>query len=315
MTPHSVCLQFEQQARFYYSDACRLITRFTPSDFALLLLSCSVHYPLSTNSVILGTSLEVSELVHQALIFPTGKKTYSIPTFLWTRIEDDNESFDSSGIIQQWKKIEDEMVRLIPNLKFSDLHLPLAVWFKAEHDQTEVGLLWEKNLASSIAVKYRLCAIAQKQKKISLELVIPKTGLKGFFVDFSDGIIAMNTETFVDADVSPAVIGNWGFSTSHHDIILFATPNNIAIQCKNTLDTPEGSVVKKQLGPKPKAKPERPAKVATLIWFSLSSRVPEFKVPEVKDAIEKKRLVFQNGEGVVHPLFLKTLKLLKEIHK
>jgi len=284
-------------------------------DCAKLILCCSVHFKLY--DFIPSTKVKVSKLIDAAIIFPyIYSHTYVIPVFFWVG-EKKNKKVPSPVNIM-WDKVNVLISKLVPGIVLDDLLVYSKKWWHDALDITELGVIWEKLLASSLAVKYYLNKLKDPSEKFLPLLKIYDLSDEGqaysllskFLVNFSKGVIVSKKKTTVGDTLCPAVYLN-----PHHVIILPAkikntTKNrfesvNVTIQCKNSLTDPGGDVISKQLG------------CDYLLWFFLgidedkNVTPKEYTEKKVKDALEKNQFGFLNGAGCVSPLSRDLLIVLK----
>jgi hypothetical protein len=131
--------------------------------------------------------------------------------------------------------------------------------------------------------------------------------IEPYFVELTDGLQYPNEEATISTHIKNAVLHNGKHPTAHHDIILCTTTTPIAIQCKNSLSDPGGTMIDKQL-----------SFDGTLLWFypglDESSRDPpkEYRTNAVTKALKEKKLGFLSA-GCVSSLPLEVLVNLKKL--
>jgi len=207
------------------------------------------------------------------------------------------------------------ITKLVPNLNFEDLLVSCSKWADKMKSLYDLGILWEKIIASSLAVKYILY---REQKKLlatdSVKLSeIYELGekaqayplLSSVNVNFSLGMRNHKKEVNSNDNLSRAVYLNSNVRDAHHDIILSADPHNVAIQCKNSFKTPDGGIIKRQLD------------CEYLLWFFMGwdeeNSIPpvDFRESEVIAALKEKRLGFVNGSGCTSLVVYDLINALK----
>jgi hypothetical protein len=309
---NSFFVNFTKEAHKYYKDACENVLLMESEDLARLLLCCGVNMPFESNENIPGTNLVISDLVHAAIVFPYNDKTITFPTFLWG-------PFALSQTLkhqQKWTEVFQCVGRLVHGVELSDLFVPLCNF--SLFNLTEVGRCWEKIVASSIAVKYKLESLRLNREDIPLRVILnvdPNSPLQDVIGDITVSLTngvqipCVGSEATIETDFPNAIVANYNFPTAHYDLILSTNSkalfSKIAIQCKNSLHDPSASTVYKQLWQ------------GILLWFYpglKSGSSPKFQLESVKDAIKKNRLGFV-GIGAASIFSVEILTSLKLIGK
>jgi len=127
-------------------------------------------------------------------------------------------------------------------------------------------------------------------------------------INFSMGIKKQKNEVTVKTKkLYPAIYWNSNVQKAHHDIILPATPYNIAVQCKNSLTDPSGSTIARQLD------------CDYLLWFypgcheDQTDPPRDYRTDLVIDAVKQKRIAFLSGAGCASLLYVDLIIQLKNI--
>jgi len=217
-------------------------------------------------------------------------------------------------IVSYWKEVNNQISRLIPGIQLEDLLVYSKKWWKMALNIHTIGTFWEKLITSSLAVKYYLHQLDSPGEYLPLTKIYKLSNsaqayplLTLFSVNLSEGVIVPEKEVTVRDILSKAIYHN-SQQNAHHDIILSANPNNIAIQCKYSFYDPGGDAISSQL-----------VGCKYLLWFYLgcdedSSDAPKnYKTEMVISALKENQLGFLNGAGCASPLSIDLLILLKEI--
>ncbi len=191
-------------------------------------MCCGVQWKVrSIDDCVPATQIVWKHLIQSSLVFPYLDDCYIFPFHLiWaaktlrSRIKGDYRTRE--GI----KKI---CLQHVANLGVINLYVSYDTL--RQLDLFNLGLCYEKLLASSLAVKYYLKTVGQNQKSILLNRIYEfgkdeksKDLLSDLNVDFSSGIAIPDKECSVNMEnLSRAVIHNIKTRTAHHDIILPAT--------------------------------------------------------------------------------------------
>jgi len=292
------------------------ITQLDTQDAALLFLSCSVNFKLK--KTIPGTKLLIDDLVAQSVIFPYLDGSYVIPIFFWLRLSP--KSYNQE-VYKKWLVVKKVMVSYIPGLDIDDLYIYTQKWFRKILLLAEIGILYEKLIVSSLAVKYFLTKIEENREYLFLteiyeiDVKAQATGiLSKFIVNFSNGIERPVNEKTVNCNLGKAIYHNIQTTNAHHDIILSAKlgdgQKNIAVQCKNSLISPGAATVAKQL-----------IGCEYLLWFypdchEDQEKAPkEYRVEGVKHAIKNNYIGFLSGAGCASQLYINLIRVLKRMHR
>jgi hypothetical protein len=307
---------FYTESERYYLDTMDYITKLDTHSAALLFLSCSVNFKLT--STVPTTQLSIQELEDQSIIFPYIDNSYVIPIFFWLRLKSANEK-----VYNKWKAIQQEMEKLVPGLILDDLYIYTHKWFEQSLLLTDLGLLWEKLIVSSLAVKYYLTHIKDNRDYLFLSEIYElddgaqaKPILSKFMVNFCDGIIRQKKEIlWNESSLLKAIYHNIEFQNAHHDIILAAKEYdgtkmvecNIAVQCKNSLIKPKAGAISSQLT------------CDYLLWFYPKCHADHppknYTTNDVKKALQNKRLGFLSGCGCASILYVDLIRVLKKMAK
>jgi len=231
-----------------------------------------------------------------------------IPTFLWSALEKEKIEYSTERI--RWAQVKKEVQILVPGLEFSDLHITLDKWYHNLTDLRAAGDLWEKAVASSLAVKYKLLQIQEQTDFFSLASIISVSQKSQAFnvlsrhaVSFSDGLKFPDTEMTCENVEEDAVYINSNIQTAHHDIIL---SSKVAVSCKFSILDPTGPTIADQL-----------EGCDTLLWFypgcnEKDSQPPkEYRTEIVTQALRDCRLAFVSA-GCVNSLTVELVRYLKE---
>jgi hypothetical protein len=302
---------FWTKAEQYYSDALEGLRSLDTRDLALLLLCCGVYFPIQENDCFPGTELLPKILIEEAVIFPYFGDTYVIPSFYWKRIEKQQN--------QKFQTVNQIVHQLIPNIQLSNLTIPLKRYLEEVNNDDDLGSMWETIVASSLVVKYKLLCIKLNITDTLLYLssiidIDPKAQaykiIQKFQVNFSEGLILVNTEVSCKSKFRKAVLLNSKHHQAHYDFIICSQPFNIACQCKSAINDPEGNIIAKQLDEE-----------VTLLWFYPGMYEDKIEVPKfykeltVVKAINENRIGFLNGAGFVQSLAIDLIRLLKTVYK
>jgi len=146
--------------------------------------------------------------------------------------------------------------------------------------------------------------------------------IKDIQVNFSQGIHCPQKEVSV-GKVSPKdrIYFNKNIHNAHHDIILPAEPVNLAVQCKNSLSTPDGKSIVSQLYLPQQKRPvqEKDDRTFKLLWFyigaddSSESSPINYRSNDIFDAIRFNQLAFLSGSGCCSPIIWSLIRELKAI--
>jgi hypothetical protein len=180
-------------------------------------------------------------------------------------------------------------------------------------------MCYEKLFASSLAVKYYLCKLEQKNRKflpildlydIEKKDVSSIQSLASILVDFSSGMDLPSQEAFVNSTNLPsAVIHNCNIQSAHHDIILPSKIQglngdilvNIPVSCKASFDLSSNKTIQNQL----KTSKQTDILVYLLVWLYLGNEKREEKY--------QNNVVFLNGDGCCNGLALDMFILTKKL--
>jgi len=285
----------------------------------MLMLSCSVNFAMSGSGIIPSTALSVKDLIDVSIIFRYIESSYVIPAFFWLGLEKIKKRTEEMDLVlKKWDTVLNVMANLIPGLEFGDLYIFYTKWQTGAYNLHHLGLVWEKLIASSLAVKYYLHTLgtAGPIPMTTMYSLGPNAQayqmLSQLSVNLSGGIITPMKEVRALQQLQPGVYLNSNSTTAHHDIILSGTQKtpNIAVQCKNSLTDPYGSTIEKQLSGCEK-----------LIWiypgYEEEQKEPpkQYQVEAVKNALEHRKLCFLNGAGSASPLAIDLILQLKELFK
>jgi len=308
---------FYSSCQRYYSDAISFITEFKVREAAILILCCSVNFKLA--EFLPSTRVPIKDLIDRSIIFPYLDDSYVIPAFFWLGLNETSVKMlnvaNSAVVLSQWAEVQKEMQSIIPGFNLEDLYIYSKRWLTNAFSISHLGTLWEKLVSTSLATKYVLHSLETTNKTLPLceFYYLSKSAqaypiLEKFSASLSNGIITPSDEVTVNDTLNNAVYHNLNVQNAHHDIILCASPHNIAIQCKNSLADPKGDTVKKQL-----------TNCTHLLWFypgfdeEDTTGPKDYRTRIVKDAIEEKKLGFLNGAGCVSLLTIDMVLVLKRI--
>lgn len=327
--PQYVTGHFEDTARLYYADVCTKILSYTARQFALMLIACSVHWPVTTYLLGPDTGIRdarrevfsVRELVNSAIIFPyrisptSDACCYTMPTIFWDNVA---SSQADMRVALRWNEVKTELGELVPGLQWQHLCQGFSNWWAASTSLTKLGVLYEDLVIASLAAKYALWKDCNgpASNLVSLKEIyaIDNTAqardlVASIKVDLSQGICYpdLHAVTATMGGLSPAVHVNRNFPTAYHDFILPSVPPTAA-QCKHSLAAPAGTDIKPQL-----------AGSDRLLWFYLgcdedcTEPPKKYRIDDVQDKLDRHKLGFLSGAGCVGPFALDCLILMKKL--
>ena len=305
---------YEDNAIQYYAEMAELLfnPNFTVNDIAHILMCCGVQWKVrDINSCVPGTNIEWKLLIESSLIFPYLENCYIIPfRLMWAAR---TPSTRPVGDYTRTKTGIEELCKgLISNFNINDLFVSYDAI--RQLSLYKLGICYETLFASSLAAKYYLRRVEQKQNSIPLLELYDfggddKSGsnlLSGFLVDFSSGIHLQKQEVFVNScNLSSAVIHNKTIQKAHHDIILKGTRStvtlNIPVSCKASFGLSPDKTIQSQL----KISKSNNTTVDLLVWLYLGN--------ENREEQYQNNVVFMNGDGCCNGLALDMLILTKKL--
>jgi len=163
LIPQYITMNFESEARSFYQDARERILNYTPFEFALMFLACSVHWPVEY--YLLGddspqqftqsssNKFNIKELVDKAVIFPyrisamTQKCCYIMPSVFWDGV---SSSQADLRVTMRWNDVKVELCKIVPGLDWQSLRHGFSSWWTSILNLTELGNLmkisWQLHL-------------------------------------------------------------------------------------------------------------------------------------------------------------------------
>ncbi|KAI8895715.1 hypothetical protein BC833DRAFT_659886 [Globomyces pollinis-pini] len=326
---------YEDDAIMYYDEIAGLLfnSRFTGTDIPHILLCCSVHWRVrDIYSFVPGTRHKWSDLITKSLVFPYSDNCYIIPFQLMWKSKSRHE-YDYT---RAKKALEKVCSSLIPNLDINNLF----VSYDGLRTQSlyNLGMCYEKLFVSSLAVRYYLCKLEQKNQvgdslpdfgaphkgkapteylpilqlyDIGQEDISSSQSLASILVDFSSGIDLPSQEVFVNSSSLPsAVIHNCNIQSAHHDIILPCKiqglkgdiPVNIPVSCKGSFNLCSNQTIQNQL----RISKQHDELVSLLVWLYLGN--------EKREEDYQGNVLFLNGDGCCNGLALDMFILTKKLN-
>jgi hypothetical protein len=205
---------------------------------------------------------------------------------------------------------------LVPNLKIKDLFPSYSVILTSSI--AKLGMLFEKLVTASLAVKYYLCRLQDNKKQLRFGKIYYKDSevvdsegaawakLRKMKIDFSEGIDHPTDEATVDSStLKHAVSRNDKNKTAHHDMILYSNKGLIAVQAKASLRTPTPKAIKSQL----KVHKGTDRQVDLLIWIFLG----DLAATRLRRSNFEDKVVFLDGSGVCNGMSLDLLRSSKMV--
>ena len=309
---------YEDDAITYYSEMSELLfnSEFEGNDIPHILMSCGVNWEVrDIYSHVPGTNHKWASLISMSVVFPYVDNCYIIPfSLLWAA---KTPSYRSEGDYRQTRtEIMERCKLLIPNLDINNMFVSYDKLRKL--NLYNLGMCYEYLFASSLAVKFYLLKLEQAKPvqflqlyNVSDEDAGTKEALSNTWVDFSNGMMFPEQESFVDSSNLPnAIIHNFKTHTAHHDIILPAiiakgvhemVSVSIAVSCKASFDLSSKKTIEQQL----MVSKTNDAKVDVLIWLYLGN--------QAREGNYAKNVVFMNGNGCCNGLALDMIILTKKL--
>jgi hypothetical protein len=312
---------YEDAAATYYGEMMELLFNpcFTETDIAHILLCCGVRWKVrDIYSFVPGTKHQWNLLLNTSLVFPYQDNCFIIPFELMWKARTPT-SREEGDYTRTKAAIEEICSSLVPNLDINNLFV--------SYDQLrqlslyKLGICYESLFASSLAAKYYLRKLEQKNNHLQFlpivklydidrEDTVLRRILSSISVDFSLGLDLPGKEAFVNStNLPPAVVHNCKIQSAHHDIILPAKvqgPNgdvrlNIPVSCKASFDLSSDKTIQSQL----KTSKQNDEPVHLLIWMYLGS--------EKREENYQGKAVFLNGDGCCNGLALDMFALTKKL--
>jgi hypothetical protein len=301
-------LLFEEEATTYYGEMRSFLIEYSVSDVSRIIMSCGVHWSVKNVNVdtVPGTNIQWSELIQKSVVFPYLDNCFLFPFMLVWR-QNAYASDDMSGIKET---VQEHCRQNVKNFLLQDLFISYDQLCQC--DLYHLGIRYETLFASSLAVKYHIWKLANKEQ--SHGDTVPFCAIYDFGgaeseqsmhllsdlkTDLSQGIYYPTTELSINQDLPHAVIHNKNIHNAHHDIILPTNQGGIPISVKASFNLAGESVIIKQLWFKNLAQSAK-----KLIWLYLGSRDTELKYQNV---------AFINGSGVCNGLAIDMFVLVKTL--
>jgi hypothetical protein len=307
LTNREFCIQlFEEEATKYYGEMCSFLKDYSVPDVSQIFMSCGVHWRVKNVDVetVPGTKIQWSELIQKSVVFPYLDNCFLIPFMLVWR--QNSNAFDDMSRIKE--SIREHCSQEVKNLQLKDLFVSYDELCQC--DIYQFGIRYETLFASSLAVKYHVWKLANKEQSNMVPFcAIYDVGgveseqsmhlLLDLKTDLSQGIYYPNIELSIDQDLPHAVIHNKNIHNAHHDIILPTNQGVIPISVKASFRLAGESVINRQLYF------NKFAQLANkLIWLYLGSQDTELKYENV---------AFINGSGVCNGLAIDMFILVKKL--
>eukprot|EP01124_Arcella_intermedia_P023270 TRINITY_DN3654_c0_g2_i3.p1 TRINITY_DN3654_c0_g2~~TRINITY_DN3654_c0_g2_i3.p1 ORF type:complete len:627 (+),score=103.37 TRINITY_DN3654_c0_g2_i3:227-2107(+) len=312
---HFILEKAFHDARYYYKDALSQILEFSVEDCAKILLFCSVNYKLT--NYIPTTTIRIEDLQNKALIFPYLDDSYVVPVMFWVGLNENmlRDLKSSPKILEKWNEVMKKIETMIPGIDLNNLFISSGKWWNVAYDIYSLGSIWEKLFATSLVVKYYLARINRQIDDIDFldiyylteSAQAYKTMLKTK-VNFLKGLETPSSEASVKQKLDKAVYINSNIHNARHDIVFYAKPANIMVQCKNSVYDPNGSTISLQL-----------EKNHILLWvypgFKEDKPDPpkRFEVQSVKDSLKARQLAFLSGAGSISLITVDLIIQLKKV--
>jgi hypothetical protein len=266
---------------------------------------------LDPDAFIPGTSIVWNDLIAKSLIFPYHETHYLFPyNLVWSN--PDYEPDRRYHIEELRNAVKVVYKSLVNNLEMEHLFPKYSdIGVSDIHPQ---GMIFERLIASSFAVKYYLCKLTTGENDVSFrslyrsEFAEWSTILDVRTFDFSQGLnLPLTGEVVGSKTLAHAVTWNVELRNAHHDLILYSKQGSIPVQLKYSFDTPTTYQLDDQL----KVHRNGQETVDKLIWVSLAD-LPEIrrKLPQYLD-----RVVFLNGSGVCNGMSWDMLCSFKRVKK
>jgi hypothetical protein len=149
--------EFEKEARKYYREMTEIWQEFRPEQIAHIIFATGCRWAVpDTNARVPGTDLTWSSLIEKSLIFPYGEAEYLFPYHLvWSYANYPPTQLRTIKALR--RTVNRACQALVKNLKIK--HLFLRYSDIGVSDAHPLGMLFEKLLTASFAVKYYLCRI------------------------------------------------------------------------------------------------------------------------------------------------------------
>ena len=295
-------IEFEEKAASYYSEMRQVWMQFTPNQIAHIMFATGCRWAVpDPEDFIPGTNITWNFLIQRALIFPYDQGYYLFPFGLvWS------ESFCLQEQIEHFREFRDQVERvckeLVANIDMK--HLFPSYSKICGSDPHSLGLLFEKIIAASFAVKYYLLRLTRGKDDVLFRFLYTLSEdesaerLKRITFDFSEGIDLPVSEGTVFNSAKHAVTRNRSSRTAHHDLILYSKEGPIPVQIKNSFKNPRSKEIKKQL----KVFRNSADEVDILIWIYLG----DLNSLRLKTHFAS-NVVFLNGSGVCNGMSMDIL--------
>ena len=303
------CLfRYEKKAITYYKEMKTIWNDFAPEDIAHIIFATGCRWPVpDPDQNIPGTRIPWSFLVNKSLIFPYQTGYYLFPFgLIWSQTDD----AVAESTVDCKSKVQEVCCSLVKNLDIK--HLFMRYSDICVSDPHECGMLFEKLLTASFAVKYYLWKLQHGDVNVKFTSLYPLSSyhasslLDNRTIDFSQGIDFPETEATVEKVSDHSVTRNREVTTAHHDMILSSKEGPIPVQVKASFRTPSAKDIISQLAVTRGADKQ----VDILIWISLT----DSQTGVIKNKF-KEQVVFLDGSGVCNGMSMDMFQEAKKLEK
>ena len=305
----------------YYRDAVNTFlerSTFSMRDLAIVMLCCHSYYPIpNLLADVPATNLVWQDLIDASLIFPCGFNCYCVPAVFWLNLEDNSRI----------NALENEISSLAHGVDLRIMNLNILKWYDVEKNHLiSIGHYFEKLFGMSLVIRYTLATLGSEHSVVKFSDIYhaqPRTSLyealKAIEINLKDGFImapievqATNQSEIPSQDA--LYCNQIANSTAVYDCVGRISKCSIngrgCFQNKNSFKKPTGGDILKQithLGPDD-----------VLFWVYPGNNDTDqtdmnFRILEVKEAIQNQRVLFLSGKGCCSPAIINMLAILESI--
>ena len=290
-------IEYEAEAKLYYKEMEDIWYEFTPQDIAHMIFATGCRWTVrDPDRNVPGTSIAWNFLIEKSLIFPYHKDYYLFPFgLIWSNTDHCKE---------HRLKVEQACQALVKNVDIK--HLFMSYSEICICNAYDLGMLFEKLLTASFAIKYYLYRLEYGEVDVKFDSLYnlhqSAPPLHNRTIDFSQGIDFPDKEATVESCTTQTVTRNRESPTAHHDIILYSKEGPIPLQVKASFKTPTSKQINSQL----KVCKQSDKHVTLLIWISLINETSS----RIKQRFNQ-NVVFLDGSGVCNGISIDVFRAAK----